>query len=208
MSSGSSAGSAAPAARSTADERTGRVLDAMESRLARSGIRAVVMSELARELGMSTRTLYRTFPSKDALVLAVVERWADQLADAQERRLHSDMSAEERIRTAVRFLDDRRRRFCDAFWDDLRVDHPDAWHRYRSMVAAARRRSIEWTVPALHPGLDPVFARTLLTAMVERARQPETLAAAGMSREQALDAAVAIWSRGAFVDPDAPPPLA
>jgi hypothetical protein len=59
----------------------------------------------------------------------------------------------------------------------------------------------------MRPGLDPVFARSLLTAMLERALQPETLAASGLSRSQAIDATVAIWCGGAFVDPDALPLL-
>jgi len=41
-------------------ERAGRILDAMEAHLSDGGIRAVVMSELAAELSMSTKTLYRS----------------------------------------------------------------------------------------------------------------------------------------------------
>ena len=72
-------------------QRSQQVLDAMERRFAKDGIHAVVVSDLARELGMSTKTLYRLFPSKDDLVLAVVERWADRLLGgpaATDRQRH------------------------------------------------------------------------------------------------------------------------
>jgi AcrR family transcriptional regulator len=188
------------------DAREQAVLDAMEARLTRTGIRSVVMSDLASELGMSTKTLYRIFPSKDALVSAVVDRWIERLVDAQAWLQRSDMSAQERVRTAAHFLVERRSRFCDDFWADLQADHPDAWRRHQVMMADARRRSLERTARAMRPGLDPYFARSLLAAMIERALQPETLAASGLSRSQAIDATVEIWCGGAFVGPDASPP--
>ena len=59
----------------------------MERRLAKDGIRAVVISDLARELGMSTKTLYRLYPSKDELVLAALKHLAAKRAAAAVREI-------------------------------------------------------------------------------------------------------------------------
>src|ERR1700712_4050128 len=75
-----------PVAASVAD----RVLDAAERCLRRSGIRRTTMIEVAEEAGISRAWLYRHFPDKDSLVLAVLVRsdeafWArarDQVSQA------------------------------------------------------------------------------------------------------------------------------
>jgi AcrR family transcriptional regulator len=51
-----------------------RVLDAAERCLRRSGIRRTTMIEVAEEAGISRAWLYRHFPDKDTLVLAVLVR--------------------------------------------------------------------------------------------------------------------------------------
>jgi AcrR family transcriptional regulator len=53
---------------------TDRVLDAAERCLRRSGIRRSTMIEVAEEAGISRAWLYRHFPDKDSLVLAVLVR--------------------------------------------------------------------------------------------------------------------------------------
>ncbi len=192
----------------SSDDRAGRILDAMEAHLCRGGIRAVVMSELATELGMSTKTLYRVFPSKDALVTAVVGRWAERLLAAQQRRQDSDMSAAERVRTGARFQVRRRERLSADFWAELVADHPAAWDRYRQMLDDGRRSSDAWMARAMRDGIDVTVARALLVASIERAVDPELRRPSGLSRDQAIDLACDIWSRGVFVDADAPPPPA
>jgi len=52
--------------RSTRD----RILDAVDRLFYRQGIRAVGVDAIAADLGISKKTLYRLFPSKDDLVLA------------------------------------------------------------------------------------------------------------------------------------------
>ena len=57
-----------------------RVLAAFSAKARRSGIRSVLMAELASELRMSAMTLYKHFASKEELVNAMVDAWALELA--------------------------------------------------------------------------------------------------------------------------------
>jgi len=50
-----------------------RILDAARARLFASGYSALTMDELAHELGMSKKTLYVHFPSKDAIITAIID---------------------------------------------------------------------------------------------------------------------------------------
>ncbi len=200
----SPAGSVGPGA-GARNDRSGQILDAVETRLCNGGIRSVVMSELAAELAMSTKTLYASFPSKDALVTAVVERWAQRLLAAQQRRRDSEMSVGELVRTAAQFQVRWRSRFSPEFWADLESDHPDAWARYQRMLEEGRRSSDAWMSRAMRDGIDVTAARAMLVASIERVTDPTLRSATGLSRTAAIDLATDVWSRGVFVDPDAPP---
>jgi AcrR family transcriptional regulator len=63
-----------------------RILDAAYELFARRGIRAVGVNEVIDRAGVATATLYRHFPSKDALVLAFLElreqRWTKDFVEA------------------------------------------------------------------------------------------------------------------------------
>jgi AcrR family transcriptional regulator len=67
-----------------------RVMETAYELFSRRGIRAVGVDELIDRAGVAKATLYRHFPSKDALVLAFLERreerWTRGLVEAEARR--------------------------------------------------------------------------------------------------------------------------
>lgn len=50
-----------------------RILEAARDRIFRSGLRALTMDDLARDLGVSKKTLYVHFPSKEAIAEQIVD---------------------------------------------------------------------------------------------------------------------------------------
>jgi AcrR family transcriptional regulator len=66
-----------------------RILDAASAAFYRRGIRAVGVDSVIADADVAKATLYRHFPSKDALVQAFLERrderWRAWFADAVER---------------------------------------------------------------------------------------------------------------------------
>ena len=50
-----------------------RILETARVHISKLGLRAVTMDDLARELGISKKTLYLHFPSKDAIVEQIVD---------------------------------------------------------------------------------------------------------------------------------------
>jgi TetR/AcrR family transcriptional regulator, repressor for uid operon len=72
----------APTGRRTAEaERRERILEGSERAFVRLGFHATTMQHIADELGMSAGNLYRSFPSKEAIVEGLCER--DQAERAQ-----------------------------------------------------------------------------------------------------------------------------
>src|SRR5262245_11721340 len=89
----SSGGEPARRSRVAPEQVRERIVESFASTAMTVGLRGVMMADIASELRVSASTLYKHFPSKEALTLACVERWADEFSathaaanDAQPKR--------------------------------------------------------------------------------------------------------------------------
>jgi len=177
-----------------------RVLDVFSERAKREGIRAVMMAELARELRMSASTLYRLFPSKEALASACVERWALELAgsEAAEAAPHEGHDPLERFSHWLDAWADVQGELSPAFTRDLRSDYPDAWARFDEVIQQRRRRGVELLRPILKPEIDEAVAFSILGLMLDAVLRPEFANRLRISRHEAIRSTFAIWASGAI----------
>ena len=77
------------------DERRAHILAAARRCFVRDGFHQTSMQDLVREAGMSSGAVYRYFPSKDAMIVAIAEENLDQIvAIVQESVAHgADLGA-------------------------------------------------------------------------------------------------------------------
>ena len=178
-----------------------RILVAFSARARRSGIRAVLMAELASDLRMSAMTLYKHFASKDELVDAMVDAWALELAaiDALEwEKAKSCASALEVLLSWADAWTASLSQVSPAFFADLHRDHPDAWERFhavideRKQVAAGHLRSF------VREDADPEIVFQMLDLLVTQAAKPRFVETLGVSRRDAVRAAISLWGGGAL----------
>jgi AcrR family transcriptional regulator len=156
------------------------------------------MAELAADLRMSTKTLYRHFPTKADLVEALMRRWAADLeAEQQDRRARS-VDAVADIQAAARSGLALRDRFCPTFWVDLARDYPDQYGHYHRAVRLAFERAASWIGPLLRDDVGIELAGTLLMTVIERAADPAVCDRAGLTRDEAVDRAIDLWAKGAL----------
>lgn len=181
-----------------------RILDEFEERAAARGIRAVVMSELARDLGISTKTLYREYATKAELVAALMERWRKGLSSTQSRRLASVEDPVERITGAALASLDHIDGFSSDFWRDLRKDYPEEFGRYLQAVNEALVLARDWLAGEARAGIDMTLAGPLLLSLLRSAADPRLCDRVGVTRREAVTAAVEIWAHGAL-RPSEPP---
>jgi AcrR family transcriptional regulator len=77
-----------------ADDARERIMSTAYDLFCREGVRAVGIDRIISEAGVAKMTLYRHFPSKDDLALAVIERrkelWTWGWVDAEMRRKSDD----------------------------------------------------------------------------------------------------------------------
>jgi AcrR family transcriptional regulator len=181
-----------------------RILETFSTKAKRIGLRALTMTELATELHMSAATLYRLYPSKEALALACVDRWADELgaADATQRDRSDPKAAKrdgfERYMIWVEAWADANAALSPAFARDLKSDYPAVWQRYREIVEDRKRRGALLLRPLLKPSVDERVAFAVLNTIFMTVLEPEFADRLHVSRREAIRSAVTIWAGGAL----------
>lgn len=191
-----------PAVQEDRESPRERILEVFAERARVRGPRSVVMAELARDLGMSTRTLYQHFGSKAEIVHEIVARWASDMDGQQRRRMAGGEPAAERVIAAATDWIGGQDRFSDAFWEQLVHDFPDASRVLAEQIGRSVAAARETFGPDLREGLAPELAFSLLKSVIRHALDPKRCDRLGLSRPEAVRQAVELWCRGAL-RPDA-----
>lgn len=178
------------------EELRDRILSGFADRAVQDGPRAVVMAELARALGISTRTLYQHFPSKAELVGCLMRRWAEDVArELRENRSQPVSPYERMLRAAESWLDGQCR-FSRTFWEQLGRDFPDAAREFQRSMRSILQEGRQALVPYIRDDIDAGLALSLMNASLAAAADPERCERLGLSRQEAVRQAIEVWARG------------
>jgi len=140
-----------------AQNRRNQVLEAAAICFARSGFHGASMSEISKQAGMSAGHIYNYFDSKDAIILAFVDRESEYVSG-----LLSDLESQKDPLQAM--LDDTASNI------DETLD-PQPWHVPLEMYAEASRNPV---IAAKLRANDDI-ARSQLRALVKRGRERRNL---------------------------------
>ena len=179
-----------------------RIVESFAQRAAVEGPRGVVMAELARDLGISTRTLYQHFKSKAELVSEIMQNWVLQLGrDQAERMAREDLSPTGKIQDAAAQWVEAQSAFSSAFWSQVQADYPEAAEILKRHIAQGAGAAREQFSPFIRSDLDHEFAFTLLRSAMRTAADPQFCNRLGISRQASVRQAIELWSKGALGDP-------
>jgi len=105
-----------------------RVLDKARERFGTQGFARVTMDELAGELGMSKKTLYQLFPSKERLVQTLVREFMRETAAGVHRLAdRRDLPFANKLRDLLHYLAQRLTKMGPLFLADLQRHTPTLW---------------------------------------------------------------------------------
>ncbi|MBB4080008.1 AcrR family transcriptional regulator [Lewinella aquimaris] len=127
------------------------------------GIRSVSMDDIARELGISKKTLYQMVDNKEDLIQLVLEE--DTRRDIQVLRQHSDQAADaidELLRNSRYFIR-QMRKVSPTTLHDLRKYYPELFH---SMVMNHQREFLLSVSNNLERGMEEGLYRADIDAEV------------------------------------------
>jgi AcrR family transcriptional regulator len=117
-----------------------RIMSEVRSLFFRYGFSKVTMDEAAEALGMSKKTLYRYFPSKEDLLAEVTSSHMEE-CDAEIKGIchRSELSPLERLKLTMSYITGIFSQMSEQLVHDLRRNAPDIWKQ----VEEHRQKSIE-----------------------------------------------------------------
>ena len=113
-------------------ETKARILAQAAALFMRNGIRSVSMDDIATDLGMSKKTLYKTFANKDEIVLEVMNNHLCQAQGECARVANSATDAVQEMLTISAWADQQFANIHPSIFHDLRKYYPAAWTLFRA----------------------------------------------------------------------------
>ena len=103
-----------------------RILNAAALELNSRGTK-FTMNSVASRLGISKKTLYAHFPSKDAIIAGIFDVVLEDIADQRQAILTSEMSLSERLTAILTMKPRRLGKINEAVLSDIRQAYSEEW---------------------------------------------------------------------------------
>jgi AcrR family transcriptional regulator len=167
-----------------------------------SGFSRVLMDDLARELGMSKKTLYAHFESKEELLRAVLVRRTTEIDRGLEAIVGAKESFPAKLGHLARFLQSQVAKVSPVFLEDIRRYAPDCFQVIEEFRGRAIPRYfgrlLEEGVRAGHvrQQLNRDLLIRMLVLSIQGIIRPETVEELHLRPGEALDHILAIFFDG------------
>jgi AcrR family transcriptional regulator len=109
-------------------EEQNKIVELSEEKFFREGFHKTTMDEVAAELKMSKKTIYKFFPSKDDLVNAIAKHFMNSVKNKILPALDTDKNAIEKLEALMKILASVSLRISPKMFDDLRRHFPSIWN--------------------------------------------------------------------------------
>lgn len=104
------------------------IIEQIEEKLFKEGFYKTTMDEVAADLGMSKKTIYKFFPSKEDLVNAIAKRFMNKMRNKILPALNSDKNAIEKLGELIKILASASERITPKRLDEIRKHFPSLWN--------------------------------------------------------------------------------
>lgn len=184
-----------------------RILMAARHHLMVEGYAALTMDLLARELGMSKKTLYVHFPSKEALVSAVIDALGTDIRSRMQRVVErSDLDFLQKLRGVIDAAASIMGKMNPASLRQLQRGAPELYQkiddiRLRTVPMIFGRIVREGVAQGrVRSDIDPAFLVEFWLQAIRGLAHPESLDRTQLTLKQTLEKAVAVFFGGILSD--------
>ncbi len=160
-----------------------RILAAAGNLFFNRGFAKVTVDEIAAELGISKKTLYQHFASKDELLHSVVRGMITDVAAEVEVIINEDRAdCIDQLIGLMRLMTARVSRISKQFADDMQKHAPELWReveqfRYKKVMANFGRLVRKGQAAgAIRRDVDPELLTVIFAATIQGVVNPQTLA--------------------------------
>lgn len=183
-----------------------RILDGVRELFFRFGFSKVTMDEAAEKLGMSKKTLYQHFPSKEDLLQAVTKDHMDEMDEEIRCLCDAKGSPLDKLKTMMAYVTGIYARMSDSLIHDLRRSAPDVWKRVEQcrrdhifnelggLIKEGRRKGI------FRKDVDEKLFLLIYFHTMQSLMNPEALSGLSYKPSQVFDAIVKVLFEGLLTD--------
>lgn len=176
----------------TEHEPKERILELAKERFFKSGFNKVTLDELSGDLGISKKTMYKFFPSKEEIVKAVVWMMMHRVEKEVKRITEQEKPFVHRLADLIIFIGTTVGRMSKTFQQDMKRFSPLIWsevekfrqeHVVGKVVAMVRRAKQE---KVFREDINDEVIVLMLTTCFQNILTPEILAEYAFSPKEAL----------------------
>ena len=183
-----------------------RIVELSRERFFATGFSKVTMDELCDELGISKKTMYEHFDSKDELLNAVVDSQILLIKKHISETMHDSADFVERIYQMWAMIGRRISQVCKQFHDDVRKFRPDLWKK----ISDARKEFIsekfsKMIEEGIHHGyvrgdIDKDLMVLMYLGAIQTIINPEVISQHSFSTEEAFKGILQVYFDGILTD--------
>ncbi|RIV17137.1 TetR/AcrR family transcriptional regulator [Alicyclobacillaceae bacterium I2511] len=175
-----------------------RIVETAEQLFHVRGYKSVTMNDLSNALGMSKRTLYQYFRSKEEVATCVVDNLLQRITHPMDEiQLKPDPI--KGLRETVNRVKDEYVQLNPVFLEDLQKSLPELWKRVENVRGEKFQKMVEAALQeAQNQGhalnFNPHVAAAVLVASAQAVIQPEFFIRNGFTANEVVDTLIGIFT--------------
>lgn len=118
-------------------EEKDKIIEQIEDKFFKEGFYKTTMDDVASELGMSKKTIYKFFPSKEELVMAIAKHFMNRLKNKIIPALNTDKNAIEKLAELISILATASEKVSPKRMEEMKKHFPEIWNeidRFRTKM--------------------------------------------------------------------------
>lgn len=108
-------------------EEQNKIIEHTEEKFFRDGFYKTTMDEIASDLKMSKKTIYKFFPSKDILVMAIAKFFMNKMKNQILPALSTDKNAIEKLADLINILAKASEKISTKRMEEIKRHYPGLW---------------------------------------------------------------------------------
>jgi len=168
-----------------------------------NGVRAFTVESLAASLGMSKKTIYKFFPSKEKLIFAIMSGMTGRVRKQFEAIIADEPNAALQFVKVMQMITKTLSRVPVNQMRELKIRYPSIW-RYVEDFRKERLKNFLTILETgqqqgyIRPDIDTRQVSILYIEIINQIFQPEYFVEHDVSIRDTLDLFISIFSRGIF----------
>ena len=177
-----------------------RIKHALKEMAMERGFSGVTVDELAARCGISKRTVYRYYKSKDEIIVSVMEEFMSEIEKGVVLAFNTATGPVEKLSTVIHSVLKYLKRINAPFLYDLEKNYPYLWERVEQFRAQRIQQTVEEILTSGQSGflkdIEPVIFTTALLAGVRSVVNPKFIMDQNLSPEKAIQSLFEIFLYG------------